>query len=259
MRKWLIIIVIILILIFLGVIFYLGLKQTRVELPAQVVGQPTPEPPLIPVVTNLKEATLDEKKTYQIELAQKAVELPPTLNLLDVAARPYKKDQLLIIEKPSGFLETNAWVYHQKNGVSIPLFQGIIGLSLNWSTDGEQMLKFQIEPETRRPNLTLINQSDNLELELPWVTFPEKCLIEKEALYCAVPLELPANLRWPDDYWKRRFYPQDRLVKLVIKNSSIETLDDGLSQLIDAVDLKLIKNELYFTNRRNGKVYKINI
>ena len=259
MKKTIVIVIVIVIIIIIGLIFYFGLRETKVagiDQPAE----PPPEAPIIPSATNLIEPTTTESAAYNTAVAENSTAPPAQLkNLLDVTARFYKKDQIIILEKSSGLLETTAWIYHQKNKTLTPLFEGVIGLSLNWSADGEQILKFQIDPKTRQPNLTLINQTTGLALELPWVTFPEKCLIEEEVLYCAVPRELPANFNWPDDYLKRRFYPQDKIIKLTLKTSDIEIVEDGIIQIIDATDLKVIKQELYFTNRRDGKVYKLNI
>ncbi|MEK6952672.1 MAG: hypothetical protein AABX29_06690, partial [Nanoarchaeota archaeon] len=178
------------------------------------------------------------------------------INLEDVNVAWVKPDEVFIIEKPSILIPSSIWSYNLKNKNLDYIFQNEPGLMANWSKDGNLVLKFNGE-------LSLINNKTGQVIGLPFITLPNKCAFSnnnEEKIYCAVPKTMPSNTALPDDYLKNKFYSEDQIISLTVNPTKSQIiLSQTGDQKLDAVNLMVINDDLYFTNRYDNKVYKIDL
>ena len=124
---------------------------------------------------------------------------------------------------------------------------------LNWSKNGDLALKFNsLAPQAFV--LNLVDFKKGLTTKLPFLTLPNKCAFNKNKIYCAIPSETSPDFQ--DDYLKRKFYSADKFISLQLEPIKVEILFDEAEPIIDAIDLIVIENGLYFKNRYDDKVYK---
>ena len=97
-------------------------------------------------------------------------------------------------------------------------------------------------------------------IRLPFITLPEKCTIGDTNLYCAAPVNITDKILLPDDYLKKKFYSDDVIYEYALDKKSIRTIF-RLSQdsAIDAINLKIIGDKLFFINRYDNYVYSIDL
>lgn len=164
-----------------------------------------------------------------------------------------KADEIFISEKPSAETLSSIWSYNLKTeGIKL-LAQNEAGLIMRWSANADWALKFHLQGQA--PILTLINNQKTLSFKLPFITLPEKCAFGDNKIYCAIPAEIPANLKLPDDYWKKKFYSRDKLIEIRLEPLKIVTLFDENEPKLDAADLLVKDGGLYFTNRYDNKAF----
>lgn len=176
------------------------------------------------------------------------------VSLEDVDLVWQKPDEIFFVEKPSASWPASAWSYNLKDKSFGYLFKNEAGLMVNWLSDG-LVLKFS-NAGPQVPALTLVRGGQ--ETALPFVTLPNKCAFFKNKIYCAIPAVIGSDVVLPDDYLKNKFYSQDKIISLQLEPIDAEVLFvSNEKEKVDAVDLAVIKDELYFTNRYDGKVYKL--
>lgn len=195
----------------------------------------------------LKIIDLKTNKTLQAE----------NINLEDVNVAWVQPDEIFFIEKPSSTVKSSAWSYNLKSKAFNYLFQNEPGLMVNWSKNGNLVLKFN-------GALSLINNQTAQVTNLPFITLPHKCAFSdnnKTKIYCAIPRIIPSNITLPDDYLKNKFYSQDQIVSLSINPIKIEIIFDSESESsnLDGVNPVIIGDYLYLKNRYDNKTYKIKL
>ncbi len=198
-----------------------------------------------------------EKDLKIINLKTNKVQQTEKVNLEDVNVAWIKPDEIFIIEKPSILIPSSIWSYNLKNKNLDYVFQNEPGLMANWSKDGNLVLKFNGE-------LSLVNNKTGQVINLPFMTLPNKCAFSndnEEKIYCAVPKTIPSSVTLPDDYLKNKFYSQDQIISLTVNPTKMQIILDQTDDLkkLDAVDLMVINDDLYFTNRYDNKIYKIDL
>lgn len=174
------------------------------------------------------------------------------VNLEDVDLVWQKPDEIFFTEKPSSSWPTSAWSFNLKEKTFRFLFRNESGLMINWLADDGLILKFSnLGPQN--PTLTLI--SNEQAIILPFITLPQKCASSRNKIYCAIPSQIASDVVLPDDYLKNKFYSQDKIISFQLEPIEIESVFSEQEQKIDAVDLVIKDNDLYFTNRYDDKVY----
>jgi hypothetical protein len=88
-------------------------------------------------------------------------------------------------------------------------------------------------------------------------------LANNKALYCALPGEIPASAIMPNDYDQEKFHTADTFWKIDTTTGEKSRIVDlnKITSKYDATKLFLNANEslLFFTNRTDGKLYKITL
>ena len=94
-------------------------------------------------------------------------------------------------------------------------------------------------------------------------TVVDKCsfAFDEKNLFCAVPYEnnKGSDLTFPDDYLKRAVNFKDRLFKINIETSDIESVFDLNNIVFDMYSIKSRSNQVFFLNKYDGKLYMYNL
>ncbi len=168
-------------------------------------------------------------------------------------------EKIILLPKPSAFYPSSAWVVDIKNKTITSLANEMSGLIIKWSADGKIGLEFSSQSQGRISRLNLIDNKGAVQANLDFMTLPEKCLILQPKIYCAIPQNIPPRTVLPDDYLKRAVYFNDVFYQIDISQNFFTEIPIGTESIIDAVNLKLIDNKLFFINRYDDKVYSLEL
>jgi len=288
-RGLIITIIIIVIIIALALIFYFNLRETP-ERDQSIISQPTftefleikpaaPAPDLLPVTgeelvsyqnhfsrknfhpDGQLKAVIEEGEEINslkiIEVKSGDLKKQIALNLAGVEVIWRQPEEIWLLEKSMAAVPSSLFSLNLKNR-SLTAKERGVSLMINWSADGQWLLKFSLT-QGRNNQLTLINLQGGSALDLPWVTLPNKCALTRKKMACAVPQFLPPGTILPDDYLQQRFLSQDQIIMTEIKTSTMEIIYDPQEERLDANDLLIKEDWLYFTNRYDNKVYKMEL
>jgi len=146
------------------------------------------------------------------------------------------------------------------------LFQDKFGADYKWNGDGTKiLLSHTDDTDKSKIRLAVINSQggEYKNLEIP--TLVTKCVwsVSNSDVYCALPGLIPDNISMPNDYFSRKFETADTFWKIDTttgKKSRIVELNE-IKEKFDATNLFLNSDEtiLFFVNRLNGKLYKIEL
>lgn len=175
--------------------------------------------------------------------------------LQDVELSWVTSDTIFISEKPSARVPGSLWQYTVSTKRLEPLMLEENGLWIKWDKSTGYGIKFSSAPNKQ---LTVVNTKGTPITESLLLTFPDKCVTTADTLYCAVPKTSLAGKDLPDDYLKHLFYTNDAIYKVDLKKGFTDRIFSSFTTL-DAVNLKIIENRLYFINRYNNQLYQINI
>lgn len=199
----------------------------------------------------------DSAALKTMDLATKKITEIQKMSQVGLKLNWVQENTLLLNTDPS--IESNGrlYVFDIKNKTIKTIINGEFGLDINWSANAS--LGIKLSNTERVPKLTLI---DNLGITLanfPFITIPEKCLIESSKLYCGIPKNIPQGSVFPDDYYKNKVYFVDDIYEIDLSTNKTTKLFDGNEIAIDAYNLKLKDNALLFINKYDNKVYSLNL
>jgi hypothetical protein len=233
-------------------------------------------------------STLDvsNPKAKPIQLAQINVQ-GPSLAWLN-------KTQLLLFDKPAAFVAGSLWLFDtQKNNLS-PVITEELGLQSVWSAATTTTslatpigLAFSAGPGSLGGHLQLVDSSGNPLKNVGFVTLTSKCLFNPVigyvssttpttasttapaapklssylALYCAVPRNQDGltTARLPDDYQQMALFTSDDFYRVNVVTGETDSIFANPNQNLDASDLKIFNNTLFFVNRYDQKLYAISL
>lgn len=168
--------------------------------------------------------------------------------------------------KPDAFFETNFRSVPIIGGEEKTLLAGIFGADYLWSGNGNSVLVSHSDTKGgTKIQLSLINSNGGELRNLNFPTLVSKCtwLRDNESAYCAMPGKIPDSAIMPNDYAKEKFRTSDTFWKINTKtgekNRIIEL--EKINSEYDAFDLFLNSDEsiLFFTNKTDGKLYRITL
>ncbi|MEI8343602.1 MAG: WD40 repeat domain-containing protein [Candidatus Moraniibacteriota bacterium] len=143
------------------------------------------------------------------------------------------------------------------------IFKGRFGADYLWSPDGTQALVSSLVSKNNKTiTLGVINlQGEYRDLGIP--TIVSKCAWSSDGktVYYMLPGGIPSGAIMPDDYLSKKFMTNDTFWKVnVITGSKDRVLE--LADINDSYDVTLpflsaTENSLFFTNRVNGKLYRV--
>ena len=146
------------------------------------------------------------------------------------------------------------------------LYKDSFGVDYLWDNSGSHVLVSQANTEGgTKVQLGVMNYNGEEFKDLGLPTFVSKCVWSNngETIYCALPGEIPENSILPNDYKAGKFKTSDTFWKIDIstgeKERLVETSD--INKAYDASQLFLNSDEsiLFFVNKEDKKLYKINL
>jgi hypothetical protein len=146
------------------------------------------------------------------------------------------------------------------------IFSGKFGGDYNFSPDGNTAIASVLsEKNGKKISLGLIDIKDGSFKALNVPTLAEKTIwsASNKVFYYALPISIGENAVLPDDYQSKKLKTSDTFWKFDILTGKNERIVDtaDITQTYDASNLMLSPNEdgLFFLNRLDGKLYRINL
>lgn len=143
------------------------------------------------------------------------------------------------------------------------IFTGIAGGSYLFSPNGKKILVSNVK--NNKLTLGIMDGDGKNHVDLMVPTMVEKAVWSKDnkTVYYAQPLDLPSDVTLPNDYVSKKFTTHDTFYKMDIETGKKERILelDEIKEKIDATNLFLSpsENALFFINRENRLLYKINL
>ena len=146
------------------------------------------------------------------------------------------------------------------------LFQDKFGADYKWNSEGTKILMSHTDDDDKsKIRLAVINNrgGEYKNLEIP--TFVTKCAwsSDNQTVYYALPGSIPDNSVMPNDYVSKKFTTADTFWKVDTMTGTKTRIVElnKIQSKFDATDLFLNSEEssLFFTNRIDGKLYKIDL
>jgi len=219
-----------------------------------------------------------------------------TLHASDLTIAWLNKNQIVLSDKPSAYVPSSAWLYDLTKGTLTPLVMEEPGLETAWSgtpvgSSSPMGLVFAAGNTAVGGSLSLVDLSGNAVTNLTLETLPSKCLFASQtstppaaasettasttatsttvtsqpssylALFCAVPTNEAAFVgsRLPDAYNQGALFTQDNFYEVTIATGAITPVFTQSPTPLDARDLKIFNNVLFFVNRYDNKLYAISL
>lgn len=179
-----------------------------------------------------------------------------SLNIQDVELAWVATNEILLSEKPSARVPGSVWKFKLNTHRLEPLILEQSGLWVEWDKGSGYGVRFDRDRSQNR--FSLVGDDGTTFATPPFVTMPDKCAISNAALYCAVPQTPLTGKELPDDYLKRAFYTNDAFFRVDIESGEIMMLFAGAA-VIDAINLQVDGNKLYFINRYDRKLYSLEL
>lgn len=184
-----------------------------------------------------------------------------------VSLAPVPKTSLVSFwNSPDAF--TGSWLQTIPTigGETKTLFQQQFGGDFLWNQDGSLVL-ISSSPEKGGAKLQLAIANDRggeyKNLDVP--TLISKCVWSKDnkTVYYALPGNLPPNAVLPNEYREKKFMTADTFWKVnTVTGEKSRVIDlNKISANYDAINLFLNSDEslLFFTNRLDGKLYRVSL
>ena len=149
---------------------------------------------------------------------------------------------------------------------SVPnkIFGGAAGMDYLFSPNGKNILVSSVDSNGRLTMGILDSKGKNYtDLVIPTIVTKAVWSDDSSTVYYAMPNDVPEDVIWPNDYDDKKFMTKDTFFKLDVetgKKTRIIELDD-IKEAVDANNLFLSPSEdmLFFTNRKNGLLYRLNL
>lgn len=177
-----------------------------------------------------------------------------------------KKNRVAFYPKPSAYQSSSIDSISLDGGKPAHFIGDYYGLNILYSPEGNKaVISYTIYRAGTKTELALIEEGKYGIKELEMSTIIEKCVWSKDNtyLFCAVPAPLRDEIVMPDDWYAKRVSTRDTFLKIDTSTGEKSKLAGAEEFPVpyDAINLFLSGEEdkLFFTNRRDGKLYSIDI
>ena len=170
------------------------------------------------------------------------------------------KNQYLAYTKPSATLPGYAFLVSGTGRFS-PVVGPQNGLVALASPSGKWVLVSYTLVNAMQ--MTLINTVTGETFPLPVATIADKCawMADDSVIYCGIPMNPPANIAYPDDWYQGAVHFSDRIWKIQVSGRYAqlvldfpkETNDDSLDA--EAVAINSFGTVLSFVNKNDGSLW----
>lgn len=211
-----------------------------------------------------KMAYLDDKGNFNIMDYSAKLRSPKTTKILTMSVNDpvlswIAGDKIILSSRPSAFYINESWII-DINKKTIAPFSNARGLTLNWSSDGKEAIKFTVDASFN-PSLSLIDNTNSIKANFDFSSLPDKCFISAAKIYCAISQSnnLIGRLILPDDYLKRKVYFNDFIYEINRQDNNLQALYSGGNIAIDAYNLTAVGGEIFFINRYDDRIYSLEL
>ena len=146
------------------------------------------------------------------------------------------------------------------------ILAGRFGADLLWSPDGKTAaVSYTDQKGGHKTDLALMNADGGQFHSFNFSTFAKKCAWSDDSkfLYCAKPGNIPDSAILPNDWQEGKILTTDTFWKIEAATGKQENLPgtDKISGSYDALNPFLSQDEktLFFTNKADGKLYKLGL
>lgn len=166
---------------------------------------------------------------------------------------------------PSALEESKVYTIGRLGGNAKIIFSGKFGADYLWAPNGQKALVSSlVDKSVNKMNLGLIDINGQYQdLKIP--TFISKAVwsSDNRTVYYAIAGGIPETAVLPDEYDSGKFLTTDTFWKVNIETGKSERilLPEEIKEKFDASQMILSPNEdaLFFINKRDGKLYKMEI
>lgn len=201
---------------------------------------------------------------------------------------------IFISDKSNGGWSSSLWALDTSKKTLSPIILDRPGLQTAWISSSSFVgLVFSSDQNGQGGKLWLSDQNGNKLQELSFLTLPSKCgfynktVIQAQAsssfsptsskstaqsrpapaskqavkLICAIPRDQQAlsNNQLPDAYQKKALFTSDDFFETDISTGEIKSVFSDSSKNIDADNVKIFNQSVFFTNRYDKKIYSIDL
>lgn len=188
-----------------------------------------------------------------------------TYRYVSIASVP-KSGLVSFWNKPDSFMETTLETVSAIGGEKKTIYTGKFGADYLWSPDGNYLLVSHVsERSGENMQLGVMNYNGGEYKNLNAPTFVSKCAWAKnsQTVYCALPGSMPDAAILPNEYMEKKFFTADTFWKIDTQNGKMDRIvePEKITGRFDATGLFLNSDEsmLFFVNRTDGKLYRINL
>jgi len=174
--------------------------------------------------------------------------------------------QVAIRTKPSGLAQSIVYTIDLATGDFQKIINETYGLTVLWSPLGDKMLFSETDNRGKNLKLKIADFNKSTIQELNFVTLPEKCVWSQDnrTVFCAIPKTISSLAALPDDYYKRLVAFADDFWRINLdigEKAEIYIPTDEEAMSYDAQQLLLspLEDYLLFVNKRNGRLYTLEL
>jgi hypothetical protein len=183
---------------------------------------------------------------------------------VDLSMKP-KSETVGVYPMPDAFVPGELTLVDLVGENQSKIFEGRSGADYLWSPDGKKVLvSHTLEGDKSKLTLGVMNSNGGEYQGLNFPTSVKKCVWSKDSVnvFCASMNGLPDHAVLPNDWDVRKFDSvADTFWKVNVENAKKNRIvnTEEIEELFDSTDLFLDKDEkyLFFTNRKNGDLYRI--
>ncbi|MDE2018923.1 MAG: hypothetical protein KGJ13_01100 [Patescibacteria group bacterium] len=208
--------------------------------------------------------------TESVETLNAGVKSPSPVLLTTIPAEDLtlqwvNRSMLALADRPSAYTEGSIWIFDIQNQKLTPLAYESLGTESIWNTaTGTMGLIFTGTSQNAGGNLTLL--ANGSQDNLTFGTLPSKCAFDAAAgsstlLFCAVPRDQQTFqlARLPDEYDQKVYFTADDFYKINTTDGALSIIFSNPNQTLDATNVKIFNNTLFFVNRYDQKLYAISL
>jgi len=193
-------------------------------------------------------------------------------------------------DRPNSAWNSSLWSLNVSKKTLSPLLSDMPGLETGWSSSTTQVmgLAFSSGANGNGGKLQLINQDGKKLQTFDFITFPSKCAFYDKptpqdsvrpssvistsskkvvpgapklflTLVCAIPRDGDAlnNNPLPDAYLKKALFTSDDFFEINVSTGEFRSVFSDSSKNLDAENVKIFNQSVFFINRYDKKVYSI--
>lgn len=210
------------------------------------------------------------------------------IGVQDARLRWIAQNQIILSDKGSVLADGSVWSLNIKNKTLTPILIDNSGLDSIWGN--EYGLVFTAKENQRGGMLNLFDALGNPLHEMSFLTLPSKCAFDIETittpikgpaststkktisqatsttainkiLYCAIPrnVEVLKAAALPDSYLRKELFTEDEFYRVNLSDGKTDVVPLENTVSLDAINLKVFNNALFFINRLDEKLYSASL